>query len=58
MFVPEWHWVQFVVWLGAYVWMSERLGITDKSPTLWQSVQVDVGETGIWPAGKASALKY
>jgi hypothetical protein len=46
-----WHCAQLLVVLGAFAWMLASVGITAKSAEVWQSVQVELADVGMWLAG-------
>ena len=49
--VLPWHWMQFVVVLCAFAWVSVSDGITEKSALLWQAPHAAVGAYGMWLDG-------
>jgi hypothetical protein len=42
---------------GAFAWIRSIDGITEKSVLVWQEVQVELAETGMWLLGFAVVLK-
>ena len=52
-----WHCAQLPAVLGALAWMLASVGITAKSPVVWQAEHCAAAEVGMWLAGLSWAVK-
>src|SRR5450631_766572 len=55
--LAPWHCAQLALVLGAFAWMFDSVGMTEKSALVWHAVHCAVADVGIWFEGLSVALK-